>query len=302
VLTGAVAAAAVVLARRRIADAGDGSGAAAPGGDSDSDSEDGGGWRRVRIAAVLAAGAGLLEYAGSGLRPVQLAAAAAGVALLVPTAPRLLPRGALRAAGGLPAVVLLSGLASGVYFTLESFVPLLLIDHRQVPASLAGTAFTGATIGWAGASWLQGHLWSGVPRHRLVAAGTAMATVGAAVAVLGVPQGAPRLTAAAALVLAGAGMGLVVPGLTVLAFDYCRPEEQGHYSAALQVAQSLGQVLVMAVAGALYAVGTAGGRAGGGAFTAVFALLSVLALGTRLLAPRTGAPRSAAHTDVHHGG
>jgi MFS family permease len=287
VLTAAVAAVAVVLARRQIADAENGS-AAADGSGADT------GWTRVRVSAVLAVGAGLLVYAGSGLHPAQVAAAAVGLVLLVPTAPRLLPQGALRAASGLPAVVLLSGLCSGVYFTLESFVPLLLINHRHVPVSLAGTAFTGATVGWAGASWLQGHLWSQVPRHRLAAVGTAMTTAAAAVAALGVPQAAPRLTAALALVVAGAGMGLVVPSLTVLAFEYCRPEEQGRYSAALQVAQSLGQVLVMGLAGALYAAGTSGGRAGG-AFTAVFALLAVLAAGTRLLAPRTTPPRIAAH-------
>jgi MFS family permease len=297
VLTAAVAAAAVVLARRQISDAENDSADAADAGGTGGTGDD---WKRVRLSAVLAVGAGLLVYAGSGLHPVQLAAAAVGVALVVPTAPRLLPPGALRAAAGLPAVVLLSGACSGVYFTLESFVPLLLINHRHVPASLAGIAFTGATIGWAGASWLQGHVWSQVPRHRLAAVGTAMTTAAAAVAALGVPQAAPRLTAALALVVAGAGMGLVAPSLTVLAFEYCRPEEQGRYSAALQVAQSLGQVLAMGLAGALYDAVTASGRPGG-AFTTVFALLLVLAAGTRLLAPRT-VPRTALRTDIHHGG
>ncbi|CAG7602184.1 MFS transporter [Actinacidiphila bryophytorum] len=284
VLTAVVAAAAVVLARHRIADAENDSGE--DGADTD--------WQRVGLSALLALGAGLLVYAGSGLHPAQVAAAVVGLVLLVPTAPRLLPPGALRAAAGLPTVVLLSGLCSGVYFTLESFVPLLLINHRHVPVSLAGTAFTGATIGWAGASWLQGHVWSAVPRHRLAAVGTAMTTTATVVAALGVPHAAPRLTAGLALVVAGAGMGLVAPSLTVLAFEYCRPEEQGRYSAALQVAQSLGQVLVMGLAGALYGAGTSGGRAGG-AFAAVFALLFVLAAGTRLLAPRTTPARTAAH-------
>lgn len=294
VVTAVVAAAAVVLARRQITDAENDSGRDTGGGDEGTD------WKRVRLSAVLAVGAGLLVYSGSGLHPVQLAAAAVGVALVVPTAPRLLPPGALRAAAGLPAVVLLSGACSGVYFTLESFVPLLLINHRHVPASLAGIAFTGATIGWAGASWLQGHLWSQVPRHRLAAVGTAMTTTATVVAALGVPHAAPRLTAALALVVAGAGMGLVAPSLTVLAFEYCRPEEQGRYSAALQVAQSLGQVLVMGLAGALYDAVTAGGRPGG-AFTTVFVLLFVLAAGTRLLAPRT-VPRTDLRTAFHLGG
>ena len=292
-LTAAVALASTVLAQRQIAGARGtaASGTAASGTAADGTAADGGGSvhgrNRVRLAAVVAVGAGLIEYAGSGTHLVQLASAVVGVALLAPTAPRLLPRGALRAATGIPAVVLLSGISSGVYFTLESFVPLLLINHRQVPVSLAGTAFTGATIGWAGASWLQGHVWSRVPRTRLVAIGTTMIVAASVVAALGVPGSAPPLTAALALVVAGAGMGLAAPSLTVLVFEYCRPEEQGQYGAALQVAQSLGQVLVMGLAGALYDAGAANARNAGEAFVAVFALLFAVAVAARALAPRT---------------
>lgn len=286
--TAAVAAAAFLVARRRMAERETGAEA------TELTHE---GWGRVRIAAVLAVGAGLLQYAGSGRHPVQLAAAIAGLVLLVPTAPRLLSPGTLRAAVGLPAVVLLSGVCSGVYFTLESFVPLLLIDHRHVPAWLAGVAFTGATLGWAGASWFQGHTLSAVPRRRLVAVGTVANAIATVVAIIGVAPAAPRLTAALALVTAGAGMGLVVPSLTVLVFEYCRPQEQGRYSAALQVSQSLGQVLAMALAGALYDA-----RAAGAAFVWVFVLVFALAVGARLIALRTRAADATPNPPNHQGG
>ncbi|MFI7601258.1 MFS transporter [Actinoplanes sp. NPDC049681] len=287
-ITAAVAGAVLLLARRRMAEA------EIDAGSGESAHE---GWKRVRIAVALAVGAGMLQYAGSGRHPVQVAMAVVGIALLVPTAPRLLPRGTLRAAAGLPAVVLLSGVCSGVYFTLESFVPLLLINYRHVPVSLAGVAFTGATLGWAAASWLQGHVWSAVPRQQLVAVGIATTAIATAVAALGVAAGTPPLTAAVALVAAGAGMGLVAPSLTVLVFAYCRPQEQGRYSGALQVSQSLGQVLTMALAGTLYAA--AGGAA---AFTSIFALLFALAVGARLLAPRTRAVDGTANTAPDYGG
>ncbi len=243
-------------------------------------------------AALLALGAGLLQYAASGQRLVHLACGLAGFGLLAATVPRLLPAGTLRAARGLPTVVLFAALGSGSYYTLESFVPLLLIGERRVPLALAGLAFTGAALGWALASWLQGHAWSRLSRRRLVRIGTGVVVGAALIAGSGVLSAVPAVVPAAGLVVCGFGMGLVSPSLTVLAFEHCPPQEQGRYAAALEVSRGLGQVVVLALAGALFAVGGSGSAG----FTGPFLLiLAVTATACTLVGrlPQAGQPTAA---------
>ncbi len=64
---------------------------------------------RVGWAALTAVGAAMVQYGSDGRLPLLVA----GLALLMVTLPRLLPRGTMRAARGLPTVVALRGLAAG---------------------------------------------------------------------------------------------------------------------------------------------------------------------------------------------
>ncbi|MFJ3575952.1 MFS transporter [Streptomyces rubiginosohelvolus] len=90
------------------------------------------------VAAMLSLGAALGQYGVSGWDTRHLLFVAAGVALLVVFAPRLLPAGTWRSARGLPTAVLLRGLTSGTYFTVEALVPLMLITERRVAAVTVG--------------------------------------------------------------------------------------------------------------------------------------------------------------------
>ncbi|MCZ9344530.1 MFS transporter, partial [Streptomyces sp. TRM76130] len=78
------------------------------------------GRRRIRLALAVSLGAGLLQYAAQDLRWISVVPGTAGAALLVPAVLGLLPRGTCRAARGLPAVVLLRGLAAGSFIAAES--------------------------------------------------------------------------------------------------------------------------------------------------------------------------------------
>ncbi|MFF8608905.1 MFS transporter [Streptomyces sp. NPDC015346] len=270
-------------------------------GAPDTGSEEAEGPGRAAPAAVAAVGAGLLQYAASAWDLWHLLFAVAGAALLLPALPRLLPGGTLRAGRGIPSVVLLGGLAAGSYFTLESFLPLMLIRERGVSVTAASIIFTAATLTWAGASWLQGHTLSALPRHRLVAGGAGAVTAAALLAVAGASGGAPVLLTGAALAVAGLGMGVLLPSLTVLVLEYCPPREQGRYSAALQVAQGIGQVLLMGLAGALFNAGSGLGAGGGEAYTVPFAVVLAVTAGACLLAlrvrPRTAPDQPNVRTD-----
>ncbi|MFJ9413796.1 MFS transporter [Streptomyces sp. NPDC101227] len=202
------------------------------------------------LASMVSLGAALGQYGVSGWDVHHLWCAAAGLGLLA-CAPRLLPAGTWRAARGLPTTVLLRGLASGTYFTIEAFVPLMLISERHLAAVVIGLAFTGSAVLWAAASWVQGRLLEDRPRHRLVAVGALVMTAAVALAVAGTLPGVPALTAASAMLVAAVGMGLLAPSLSVLSLSHSPPGRQGYASSAMQTNQNLGQITVLALSSAV---------------------------------------------------
>ncbi|MFJ2094530.1 MFS transporter [Streptomyces sp. NPDC087901] len=240
----------------------------------------------LMVAAAVSVGAALGQYAVSGWDVRHLLCGAAGLALLVVFVPRLLPPGTWRAARGLPAAVLLRGLTSGAYFTLEAFVPLLLTTARRVPPVQTGLAFTGAAIAWAGSSWLQGRLQGRVSRHGLVTAGALVMGAAVAVAAVGTLPTLPALTVAGAMVLAAVGMGMVAPSLTLLSLTHSPPGRQGYASSAMQTSQNLGQMAVMGVASAVFNLFLGFGSADLPGYAAAFGLLLVPSVLAAALAAR----------------
>lgn len=79
--------------------------------------------------------------------------ALAGVLAAVP---RLLPRGTLALARGLPTVVALRGLAAAAFFGAEVFVPLMMTTERGLSPAWAGSALTVGALGWSAGSWYEG--------------------------------------------------------------------------------------------------------------------------------------------------
>ncbi|MFI0983380.1 MFS transporter [Streptomyces sp. NPDC021093] len=227
------------------------------------------------LAAAVSVGAALGQYAASGWDTTHLVYAVAALALLGVFAPRLLPPGTLRAVRGLPASVLLRGLASGVFFTLEAFVPLMLVTVREVPPVQTGLAFTGAAVCWAGAAWVQSRWLGRIPRHHVVVAGALLLGAAIALAAVGTLPSVPPLTAAPAMVVAAVGMGLLAPSLTLLSLSHTPPDRQGYASSAMQTTQNLGQIVVLGVASALFNAALGAGASELPGYTAAFALLLV---------------------------
>ncbi|MFJ8007368.1 MFS transporter [Streptomyces fagopyri] len=230
--------------------------------------------RRLGLALAVSAGAGLLQYAGQDLRPLSLVFAAAGAALVVPAALRLLPPGTFRAARGLPSVVLLRGVASGTFLGAETFVPLMLVTQRHMSPTLAGFSLAGGGVTWGIGSWIQGRPRFEPHRERLVVLGTFLMAAAIAGAALPLLDAAPAWSAAAAWAVGGLGAGLVISSLGVILFKLSPPSEAGANSAALQVSDALSSVVLVAAAGTVFAA--LGGAKG--AFTAVLLPLAALAL------------------------
>ncbi|MFD7137801.1 MFS transporter [Streptomyces sp. NPDC059894] len=238
------------------------------------------------LAVMVSLGAALGQYGVSDWDVRHLPFLVGGLGLLVVFTPRLLPVGTWQAARGLPATVLLQGLSCGTYFTIEAFVPLMLIDERHAPTVVIGLAFTGAAMSWAAASWVQGRLLENRPRHHLVTAG-AIAMMGAVVlAAAGTLPGTPKLTAASAMLVAAVGMGLLNPSLTVLSLSHSPPGRQGYASSAMQTNQNLGQITILALSSAALNASLGAGAPELSGYRISFGLLLVPTLLIVLLAGR----------------
>jgi MFS family permease len=217
---------------------------------------------RVQLAAAMATGAGLLQWAGLLAEGAHWAGAAAtalvGLALVIVAAQRLFPAGALRLKRGLPSVVIFRGVTAGGFFGCEAYVPLMLVEHRGASATMAGLAVATTAIGWATGSWIQGRPGLRVPRTTLVRRGAVITTIGVVItsssAIVTDALTVPGWLAGFGLLVGGLGMGLAMASNAVLLFDYSPVEDRGANSAAIQMSDSLGGLLVIGSAGVIYAL------------------------------------------------
>ena len=252
------------------------------------EAQDGGAPRpggRVQLLRAAAAGAGALALHRGGQpelwehaddRTVAIATLALGLALLALGVPRLLPRGTLRAARGLPTVVLVRGLTGAAFFGAEVYLPLLLITERGLSQAVAGLALTGAALLWSAGSWLRGRNEGRWDDRRVLQLGALALGVGIALAALGVWTAVPVAVSMVGWGLSGLGMGVSYPTLSVLTLRLSAPSEQGANSSALQVNESLTVALVLAASGPLFAVLLPVGPVA--AFLACFGLAGGLAI------------------------
>ncbi|MCT7354560.1 MFS transporter [Streptomyces sp. 15-116A] len=209
--------------------------------------------RRIRLALGISLGAGLLQYAAQDLRWISLLPGAAGLALLVPAALGLLPRGTYRAARGLPSVVLLRGIAAGSFIAAESFVPLMLVTQRGLSPTLAGFSLAAGGGTWALGSWVQSRPRLEPYRERLTTLGMLLVAAAIAAAPSVLIDAVPVWTVAVAWAFGCFGMGLVISSTSVLLLHLSAPEEAGTNSAALQISDGLSNVLLLAAGGAAFA-------------------------------------------------
>ncbi|MGC3858813.1 MFS transporter [Micromonospora chersina] len=241
---------------------------------------------RIGWACGAGASAALLHYGGQ--QRGALAAGLIGAALvgLLACVPRLLPAGFLRAARGLPTVIGLRGLASAAFAGAEVVIPLMLSRERGFSPTAAGLVLTVGALSWSVGSWIQGRIAAPRSAATLPRTGLTCIAVGTAGVALALLPALPVALAVLAWAVAGLGMGLLYPSLSVLTLDLSAPAEQGRNSSALQLGDSLSAATVLALTGAVLAAGSAPGRASYATTLAVAAgcgLLGVLLAGRVVL-------------------
>ena len=239
-------------------------------------------------AGVVALSAAALQLAGQRLDWVALGLLVAGVAGLVVGVPRLMPACFSRLGRGLPAVILSRGLLAGAFVGAEAFVPLMLVEERQVALVLAGAALTVGSVGWTAGSWLQSRPWLKIRRDRLIALGCLSLTLGlGATALVALVPGLPYYLVAVSWIFAGLGMGLSVSSTGLATMTLSRDAEQGRNGSSLNLSDALGAGLFVGVSGTIFAAlrtstdlsVTFGAVIGAMAVVALLAALTALRIG-----------------------
>jgi MFS family permease len=225
---------------------------------------------------VLAVGLGLVQAAATPIRWWSPLLFVVGLALGVPPLRRLLPDGALRLRRGLPTVVALRGILTFGFFGAEAYLPLTLTRLHHGTPGVVGIPLTLGALGWSAGSWWQGR--PGRTPKRLLWVGFVLVATGVT-SLLAVATSATSMwLAVPAWLLAGTGMGLAMPVISVLLLELSPEADQGANSAALQVSDMIGGILGIAAAGALVTPAV-GSHLGAALLAADLGLAAVAVLG-----------------------
>lgn len=210
--------------------------------------------RRIRWSVFTAAG--ILAVSVAGQRavawwPMLLVAA---LVLTVTYAPRLLPIGTWRGHRGLPSVIATRSMLAAGFFGAETYVPLSLVQHRQLDATQAGLFLTTAAVLWFSGSWLAANVRALASKPLRVRLGSVCVLLGIGSAFLTLDDTVPVVVVAGIWGIGGFGMGMGASTLGVLLLDHSGPEEQGANSAAMQTNDSVVQALALAIGSVVFAV------------------------------------------------
>ena len=251
--------------------------------------------RRLPRAIVLAVGAALTVAGLSSPLPLPgVALVAVGLVLAVPAFRDLVPAGTLRARGRLPSAVLLRGLATFTFFSVDAYISLLLVEWRGLTPSEAGIALTAGTLTWTAGAWVQARRVGRYGAARFVGVGLATVVLGIAAISLVLIPAVPVAWAVPAFAIAGLGMGLAYAPLTLVVLAEADPAAVGAATAGLQLSDTLGTAVGTGVAGAIVAVAARSGAPIWVGLAIAFAMAMVVGILGVAISPRLRSVRAPA--------
>jgi MFS family permease len=187
---------------------------------------------------------------------------------------------------GIPTIVASRGLLAGVFFTINSYLPLMLEATHGWALATAGVPLIVGALAWSGASAWQGRH-PDLPRQRLLRVGFCAVTIGAAGMLLVAPAWGIPWLALPFWAIAGVGMGLGFSSVSFLLLQQSESHETGFHTSAAQIADQLGTATLIGAGGAVLAL------LGIPAAALPVLIVVLVALG---LVGVIGSPRAAAHT------
>ena len=243
---------------------------------------------RLRWPLLLAGGTGVFV---SGLTIgswLAVPVAAAGLAVVIPSALRVMPPGTFRAARGLGSTVLIGLLTNLGFFIGLFFLPLLLTRVAGRSLFEAGAAVTIVNVTWSLGAWWQVRAIEWLDKGRLIRWSSLVLGLGLAGAATPL-VGGPLPLAYLAWGAAGAAMGVVFNTLYLVAAEAASPGAETGAIAALQNSNRLGIALGTGLGGASVALAHFSGAPIAAGLAGTFALaaagpLAAVALTGRLQA------------------
>ena len=184
----------------------------------------------------------------------------------------------LRAAPGLPAVILLRGLLTFAFFVADAYVPLARQEWRGTSAAVSGIALTAASLAWTVGAWIQAKTIIDSGARIVVRGGFLVVIAGILGFVLVLAPAVPVPVGIAAWALTGLGMGMAYSAQSLVTLSEAPPGETGSASAALQMSDMLGTALGAGVGGALITAGATFGLEGWVGLAAAFGVGAVVAV------------------------
>ncbi|SDU82091.1 Major Facilitator Superfamily protein [Microlunatus sagamiharensis] len=242
----------------------------------------------VWAAFATAVAAALLQAAGTRLDWSGLVLLVVALVLLGLGLPRLMPPGFLRLGRGLSSVILTRALLPGAYFGGEAFLPLMLVEQRDVPLLLAGGTLTVGAVGWTTGSFLQANRRLPLRRDQLITIGCANVAVGLALAgVLALVPTLPYWLIAVAWIFSGLGMGFATASTSLATITLSSEDAQGRNGSSLNLGDALGSSVFVGLAGTLFGALHPGGDLSL-TFGVVLLSMSVVAVLSLLASLRVG--------------
>jgi adenine phosphoribosyltransferase len=196
------------------------------------------------------------------------------------------PPGTLRVERGYPAAVLLRGLLTLAFFTIDAYVALLLVQVRGWSAAAAGIALTAMTISWTLGSWVQARLSVRIPPERFVRIGFPVVAAGIAGLALVLIPNVPAWFAIPILALAGFGMGITYAQFALIVLRDVPRDSQGIVTSGLTLSDALGTALGTSVAAAFVSAAVRAGDGPGPGLAAAIAVGTAAAILGWILSPR----------------
>jgi Arabinose efflux permease len=252
---------------------------------------------RLRDGLIVGAGAAMVAMGLAGDSPALVfGLGAVGLAVTAWGFRRIAPAGTLRAARGIPTAILLRGLLTFAFFTVDTYVALLLVEVRGWSAAAAGIALTGATLSWTAGSWTQARLSERFPHERFVRVGFPVVALGIAGLGLILIPAVPAWLVVPIFAFGGFGMGLAYAQFALIVLRDVPRAAQGEVTGSLAMSDTLGTALGLSVAEAFVAASVRAGAGPGPGLAAAIAAGTLVALLGWLLAPRLLPKRVAART------
>ncbi|AZN29216.1 MFS transporter [Flaviflexus salsibiostraticola] len=166
----------------------------------------------------------------------------------------LLPPGTISLRRGLPSTIAFRGIINGTFIGIEIYLPLMLQRIHGWDPFQAGLTLTFGSITWALGSFVQARVVDPDKRKHIATWGAFIMLVGCVMTIPVAWSSVSPILLIIAWSIAGLGIGMAFPAMATHALSLTPIEKQGGTSSALQLSDTLGASLAIAVAGIVFAL------------------------------------------------